>query len=66
MRSRPLFQTEKLQKNLLLAFEIKYNKMICCLKPFSVRQFVKNFHLDFQSSVQYDHMRALPQFHAAM
>ena len=50
MQTQPLFHTDKLEKSLSLAFEIASNTMICSLKPLSVQQFVKNFHLREQNS----------------
>ena len=35
----------KLENSLFLAFEIESNITLCSLKPLSVQQLVKNFHL---------------------
>ena len=50
MLSQPLFHTE-LETNLSLAFEIESNIMICSLKPLSVQQFEKKFHLAVQNKL---------------
>ena len=49
MRTQP---AEKLEKNLLLAFENESNKMICSLEPLAVQQFVNNFHLGKSSKIK--------------
>ena len=66
MRSQPLFHADNLGKSLFLAFEIESTVLIFSLKPLSLQIFVKNFYLDAQNSVKYDHTRSQPQFYAAM
>ena len=48
IRSQPLFHAENLEKSLFLVFEIEFDIMIESLKPLSVQQFVKSFHLGIQ------------------
>ena len=48
----------------LVYFYRKPGMIICSLKPLSLKQFEKNFHLGAQNSVCYDDMQS--QFHAPM
>ena len=47
------YHSGQLDKNLFVAFEIQFNKMMCSLriKLLSIQQFIKNFHYGVQNSV---------------
>ena len=66
MQFQPLFPADKLDITLFLAFEIASNIVVRSLKHLFVQQFVANFDVGIQNSVQCDHMRSQPQFHTAV